>query len=109
MNPVLEEAYSTVLSGAPFVIGAYALIWAILCAFVVVMLARSRKTAADIDALRQAVSRLEARADADQDAAADGPRSDAATTAAAATAAAPAATTDQGAAGKRSLEDAIGR
>lgn len=57
MDPVLEEVYSTVLSGAPYVIGAYALIWVALLVFVIVMLSKSRRTQKDIDALREAIER----------------------------------------------------
>ncbi|MEE8715548.1 MAG: heme exporter protein CcmD [Coriobacteriales bacterium] len=61
MDPVLEEVYSTVLSGAPYVIGAYALIWVVLMVFVIMMLNRSRKTQKDIDALRESIERRKER------------------------------------------------
>ncbi len=57
MDPVLADAYSTVLSGAPYVIGAYALIWVVLFAFVVALLAKSKKTQRDIDDLRESIER----------------------------------------------------
>ena len=61
MDPVLADVYSTALTSAPFVIAAYALIWVILLVFVVMMIAKSRKTDKDIDALRDAVERLESK------------------------------------------------
>lgn len=61
MDPVLADVYSTALTSAPFVIAAYALIWVILLVFVVMMIAKSRKTDEDIDALRDAVERLESK------------------------------------------------
>lgn len=57
MDPVLADAYSTVLSGAPYVIGAYALIWIVLFAFVIALLAKSKKTQRDIDDLRESIER----------------------------------------------------
>ncbi|MBM7000450.1 hypothetical protein I3I95_10060 [bacterium] len=57
MDPVLADAYSTVLSGAPYVIGAYALIWVVLFAFVIALLAKSKKTQRDIDDLRESIER----------------------------------------------------
>lgn len=61
MDPILEEVYSTVLSGAPYVIGAYALLWLVLMVFVVAMLLKSRKTRQDIEILQSALERLEAK------------------------------------------------
>ena len=57
MDPVLADAYSTVLSGAPYVIGAYALIWVVLFAFVIALLAKSKKTQRDIGDLRESIER----------------------------------------------------
>lgn len=57
MDPVLADAYSTVLSGAPYVIGAYALIWVVLFAFVIALLAKFKKTQRDIDDLRESIER----------------------------------------------------
>ena len=60
MDSVLAEIYSTVLSGAPFVIAAYALLWLVLCVFVVVLLVRFKRVEKEIDVLEDA---LEAGAD----------------------------------------------
>ena len=57
MDPILEEVYSTIIPSAPYVIGAYALIWAILLAFVIAMLAKTKRTQKDIDALKDAIER----------------------------------------------------
>lgn len=59
MDPILEEVYSTIMPSAPYVIGAYALIWVILLVFVIAMLRRSQKTQKDIDALNEAIERRE--------------------------------------------------
>lgn len=37
MDPILQEIYSTVVPSAPFLIVAYALLWAALLVYVVVM------------------------------------------------------------------------
>ena len=37
MDPILQEIYSTVVPSAPFLIAAYALLWAALVVYVVVM------------------------------------------------------------------------
>ena len=57
MDPILEEVYSTIIPSAPYVIGAYALIWAILLVFVIAMLAKTKHTQKDIDALKDAIER----------------------------------------------------
>lgn len=37
MDPILQEIYSTIVPSAPFLIAAYALLWAALLVYVVVM------------------------------------------------------------------------
>ena len=44
MNPVLSEIYSTVLGGAPYVIAAYALIFAILMVYVIMTTMKLKNT-----------------------------------------------------------------
>lgn len=56
MNSVLTEIYSTVLSGAPFVIAAYALVWAVMVAFVIVLAVRFKKVEKQIDVLEEALA-----------------------------------------------------
>jgi L-lactate permease len=67
MDSILAEVYSTIVPSAPYVIGAYALIWVILLVFLVVMLRRTKKTQKDIDALREAIEYRE-RKQAEKDA-----------------------------------------
>ena len=55
MDSVLAEIYSTVFSGAPFVIAAYALLWLVLCVFVVVLLIRFKRVEKEIAVLEDAV------------------------------------------------------
>lgn len=55
MDPILAEVYSTVLPAAPFVIGAYVGIWAVLLVYVVMLARRSKRTKSDLDAVRQAL------------------------------------------------------
>lgn len=59
MDPVLADVYSTALTSAPYVIAAYALIWAILMIFAIAMFVKTRKTQKDIDALKEAIERRE--------------------------------------------------
>ena len=44
MDPILEEVYSIIVPSAPYVIGAYALIWVVLLVFVIIMLVSTKKT-----------------------------------------------------------------
>lgn len=55
MDPILAEVYSTVLPAAPFVIAAYVGIWLALFAFVLMLWRKSKRTRADIDALKHAL------------------------------------------------------
>jgi CcmD family protein len=43
MNPVLAEIYSTVLPAAPFVIGAYVLIWLAILVYILVISSKVRR------------------------------------------------------------------
>ena len=63
MDPVLAEVYSTVMPLAPYVIGAFLLIWILLLAFVIVMLMRVKKTDADIKALQESIEKLNKKAE----------------------------------------------
>lgn len=61
MDPILAEAYSTVLPAAPFVIAAYVGIWIALFVYVFVLSRRAKRTREDIDALREALKSREDR------------------------------------------------
>lgn len=37
MNPILADIYSTILPSAPYLIGAYALLWVILLAYIFII------------------------------------------------------------------------
>lgn len=54
MNSVLEQIYATILPSAPFVIAAYALIWAALLVYVVYITVRLKKTEAQMAVLEEA-------------------------------------------------------
>ena len=58
MNAVLSEIYSTVLTGAPFVIAAYALIFVILLAYVVYTMTKLKRTEKKLEALSEHVDEL---------------------------------------------------
>lgn len=55
MDPILSEVYSTVLPAAPYVIAAYVGILLVLFAFVLLLWRKSKRTEADIDALKRAL------------------------------------------------------
>jgi hypothetical protein len=55
MDPILAEIYSTVLTAAPYVIGAYALMWLVLLVYVVITVLGLKKTEKQIAALEEAL------------------------------------------------------
>ncbi|MDR0514376.1 MAG: hypothetical protein LBG81_04345 [Coriobacteriaceae bacterium] len=56
MDTVLEQIYSTVLGAAPFVIGAYALMWLVLFVYVVFVTFGLKKTEKRIALLEEALA-----------------------------------------------------
>lgn len=59
MDPILQEIYSTVLTAAPYVIGAYVLMWAILVIYSVFSRRSLKKTERQLAALEEAVQQLQ--------------------------------------------------
>lgn len=59
MDPILSEVYSTVLPSAPFVLAAYVGILLALFVFVLSLWRKSKRTEADIEALRRALEERE--------------------------------------------------
>lgn len=58
MNPVLADIYSTVIPSMPFIIAAYALMWAVLLIYVLVSIIGLKKTEKQIAVLEEAVAEL---------------------------------------------------
>lgn len=58
MNPVLADIYSTVIPSMPFIIAAYALLWAVLLIYVFVSIRGLKKTEKQIAVLEEAVAEL---------------------------------------------------
>ncbi len=56
MNPILEQIYATIIPSAPYVIAAYALMWAALCVFVVFALSRLKRTEAQLAVLESTLA-----------------------------------------------------
>jgi hypothetical protein len=56
MDPILAEIYSTVLTAAPYVIGAYALMWLVLLAYVVIVVLGLKRTERQMLALEEALT-----------------------------------------------------
>ena len=61
MNPVLADIYSTVIPSMPFIIAAYALMWAVLLIYVLVYISELKKTEQQIAVLEEAVAELKAK------------------------------------------------
>ncbi|MCI9129518.1 MAG: CcmD family protein [Eggerthellaceae bacterium] len=66
MNPVLEEIYSTVLPSAPYVIIAYALIWVILLAYILVIMRGTKKAEEQLELIEEALQDQAASAKRDE-------------------------------------------
>lgn len=66
MDPILSEIYSTVMPAAPYVIGAYALIWAILLVFLGLTLAKIARVKREVAALRDGMKLLEKKLEAQE-------------------------------------------
>ena len=56
MNPILGDIYSTVIPSAPFIIAAYALLWAALLVYVVIVVRGLKKTEAQMAVLEEAIA-----------------------------------------------------
>ena len=56
MNSVLQQIYATILPSAPFVIAAYALMWAALLVYVIFITVRLKKTEAQMAVLEEALA-----------------------------------------------------
>jgi len=55
MDSILAEIYSTVLTAAPFVIAAYALMWFVLLAYLLIVTLGLKKTERQMLALEEAL------------------------------------------------------
>lgn len=61
MNEILVDMYSTVLPSAPFVIAAYAILWAALLVYVIVTVNGLKKTERQVALLEQAIAAKQER------------------------------------------------
>lgn len=55
MNPLLEEIYSTIIPSAPYIIAAYALIWAILLVWLFIQFNKQKKLDQQLAVIEEAV------------------------------------------------------
>lgn len=55
MNPILADMYSTVIPSAPFLIAAYAFVWAALFVYVAIVVRGLKKTEAQMALLEEAL------------------------------------------------------
>ena len=53
MNPILSDMYSTVIPSAPFIIAAYAILWAVLLVYVITIVRGLKKTEAQMAVLEE--------------------------------------------------------
>lgn len=60
MNEILMSVYGAVLPAAPYVIAAYALILVALFVYVIIVVRGLKKNERDIEALEEAVARMNA-------------------------------------------------
>ncbi|MCL1846911.1 MAG: heme exporter protein CcmD [Coriobacteriia bacterium] len=56
MDPILAEIYSTVMTAAPFVIGAYALMWLVLLVYLLMTALGLKRTEKQIAALEESLA-----------------------------------------------------
>jgi hypothetical protein len=61
VDPILAEIYSTVLTAAPYVVAAYALMWLILLGYVLVVVGGLKRTERQMDALEEELSKRSSR------------------------------------------------
>lgn len=59
MDPLLLEAYSTVIPAVPFVIGAYILIWIVLAIFLGISFFKIKRIQKELDALKSSIEKME--------------------------------------------------
>ena len=57
MNPILEEIYSTIIPSAPYIIAAYALLWAALLVYVVFVVRGIKRSEKRMELLEAAISK----------------------------------------------------
>ena len=57
MNPILTDIYSTVLPSAPYLIAAYAIVWAALLVYVIITIRGLKKTEAQMAVLEEAIAK----------------------------------------------------
>jgi hypothetical protein len=63
MDPILAEIYSTVLTAAPYVIGAYALMWLVLLVYVLMVTLGLKRTERQMLALTEALAEKPTRSE----------------------------------------------
>ena len=63
MDPILQEIYSTVVPSAPFLIAAYALLWAALLVYVIVMQRGVKNSEKRLDLIEAELGRRAAAAE----------------------------------------------
>ena len=55
MNPLLEEIYSTIIPSAPYIIAAYAIVWALVLGVVFALFGRIKRAEKQLALLEESV------------------------------------------------------
>lgn len=55
MNPILQEIYSTIIPSAPYLIAAYALLWAALLVYLIIIMRGTRRAEAQMALIEEAL------------------------------------------------------
>jgi hypothetical protein len=56
MDPILNQVYSTILAGAPYVLVAYVLLWLVALVYILIIVHGAHNTAKRLAALEQAMA-----------------------------------------------------
>lgn len=63
MNPILADVYSSVIPSAPYLIAAYAIVWAALLVYVIAVVRDLKKVEAQIAVLEESMAERDGRRD----------------------------------------------
>lgn len=55
MNPILAEIYSTIIPSAPYLIAAYALLWVVLLAYILIIVRGQKKARQQMQLIEEAI------------------------------------------------------
>ncbi len=59
MNPILAEIYSTIIPSAPYLIAAYALLWVVLLAYILIIVRGQKKARQQMQLIEEAIEDIQ--------------------------------------------------